>query len=97
MNRLEVEEYVEHFHRRVLQDALNQATRTYWLRRAEQFEDAKPRLDDYHGNATRAELSRQWNLAHETAEACRRRAEAALFQDQDTELIAEIMAEVMVA
>lgn len=31
-------DYVEHFGKRVLQDALNEATASYWNRRAEQFE-----------------------------------------------------------
>lgn len=31
-------EHVEHFQRRVLQDALNEACAGYWRRRAEQFE-----------------------------------------------------------
>lgn len=31
-------DYVEHFRQRVLQDALNEATSSYWLKRAEMFE-----------------------------------------------------------
>lgn len=33
----ELEEYVEHFRRRVLQDALAEATAAYWRRRAMAF------------------------------------------------------------
>jgi hypothetical protein len=31
-------EHVEHFQRRVMQDAINEATAAYWNRRAEDFE-----------------------------------------------------------
>lgn len=31
-----------HFRARVIQDAINEATASYWLRRAQQFEDARP-------------------------------------------------------
>lgn len=34
---MQLSEYVEHFRHRVLQDALNEATSSYWLRRADQF------------------------------------------------------------
>lgn len=40
-------DYVEHFRQRVLQDALAEATRDYWLRRAADFEAALPREGDF--------------------------------------------------
>lgn len=36
MNR-DLAAYTEHFRARVLQDALNSATHSYWMKRAEQF------------------------------------------------------------
>lgn len=64
-----------HLAARVLQDALSEATATYWLRRAQQFEDAAPRLDEYHGGATRDELNQRWIDCMATAEACRNHAQ----------------------
>jgi hypothetical protein len=75
-------EYLENFARRILQDALNEAVSSYWLRRAESFESAKPRLDDYHGTATNADLSAQWRRADQTAKACRHRAMLSLYHDE---------------
>ncbi len=34
---MDLNEYVEHFRARVLQDAFNEATAAYWTRRAEKF------------------------------------------------------------
>lgn len=44
-------EYVENFRRRVLQDALTQATASHWRRRADQLEAARPVLGEYYGGA----------------------------------------------
>jgi hypothetical protein len=48
-----LDEYVEHFRARVLQDALNEATATYWLRRAEQFAAVGTPLSDEIAQACR--------------------------------------------
>jgi hypothetical protein len=66
---------IDHFRARILQDALTEATAQYWLQRAEQFEDAAPRLDEYRGNATRDELNEAWTRCYATAAACRRHAD----------------------
>lgn len=42
-------EHVDHFQRRVIADALLDASATRWLQRADEFEAARPRLGDYHG------------------------------------------------
>ena len=63
--------------RRLLTDCLNEATRSYWLKRAESFERAKPRVGDFHGASTREELSERWRRADEIARACRMRASIA--------------------
>lgn len=46
---------LEHFRARVLQDALDQATVDYWLRRATDLAKALPRPGDFLGNSTPAE------------------------------------------
>lgn len=55
-------------------DALRQAEARYWRARAEQFEWAKPRVDDFHGQTTTAELSARWNRLHQMREACLNKA-----------------------
>jgi hypothetical protein len=70
--------FVEHFRARVLQDALNEATASYWLRRARQFEAARPEPDEFHGEATRLQLRAKWYELTEAAEACRHRAAVSL-------------------
>lgn len=55
-------------------DAFRQGEAMFWLRRAQDFEAAKPRTTDKHGQATREELSARWRRCHEAAEACRNRA-----------------------
>jgi hypothetical protein len=65
----------DHFRARILQDALSEATAQYWLRRAQQFEDAAPREGDYHGNASREELLDAWERCKATELACRGQAQ----------------------
>lgn len=65
----------DHFRARILQDCLTEATAQYWLRRAHQFQQAAPRLDEYHGAATREQLRERWIQCMATAEACRRHAD----------------------
>lgn len=93
MNAADLADYVAHFRYRVLQDALNEGTRTHWLRRAETFEQAKPRLGEFHGQATKAELSARWRSLDEMAKACRNRAAMALIQDEHPELVVDLLAE----
>lgn len=69
-------EHLDHFQRRVIQDALADATQLYWLRRAQQFEDARPRSGDYMGRATRQDVAERDARLKEAAEACRARAAA---------------------
>lgn len=74
-------EHIDHFQRRVLQDALADGTAAYWRRRAETFEAARPRPTDYHGQATRADLAARDARCREAAEACRKRAGVSLVDD----------------
>lgn len=87
--------YVDHFQHRVLQDALAQATRSHWLRRGAGWEAARPRRGDFTGQATIADLVEADRRCAETALACRRRAEVALFWDDpaDEELVECCLAE----
>lgn len=76
------EEYLEHFAYRILQDALNEATASYWERRAETFEWVKPAIGEFHGRNGRDQLSEQWRRADRTAQMCRHRASLAREQDE---------------
>ncbi len=62
------------FMARVLQDALADATAIYWRRRAQTFLDAAPRLTDYNGRATAAELAERAERCRQAAEVCMQRA-----------------------
>lgn len=79
----EIVEHVDHFRRRVLADALQEATAAYWERRAEVFEAARPRRGDYFGNATRDDLRAQDERLAAMARACRSRAAVSLLGGED--------------
>jgi hypothetical protein len=72
--------YVKHFQARVLQDALNEATAAYWLRRAAEYEAAaRPRPGGWVGfNSTSEERAARRQRMQETAAACRARAQVSL-------------------
>jgi hypothetical protein len=62
-----------------LHDALTEvllgAERNWWLRRAEDFERAKPRpAGEFYGQASRGQLRERWLRLDEMARACRARA-----------------------
>jgi hypothetical protein len=82
-----------HLAARVLQDALTEATDAYWEQRAQQFEDAAPRLDEFRGTATRDELNEAWTRCHATALACRNHAQ--LLRDETSEQISDEVASVL--
>ena len=84
--------YLLSFARRILADALSEAMPAVWLRRAEALEAAAPREGDYHGTATREELSARWTRCRETAEACRRHAALLAASDPDPLILAEVEA-----
>lgn len=66
--------YVKNFSRRVVLDALNEASAIYWLRRAATFEAAMPRAGDFTGRATASDLAAQRARLAGMAAACRARA-----------------------
>jgi len=70
----DLEEHVAHFRRRVMADALQEATAAYWRRRAETFQAAMPRATDFTGQASAEDIeARRMRLAAVTL-ACRQRA-----------------------
>ena len=69
--------YVAHFRHRVLTDALLSATREYWLRRADAFENAMHRPGDFPGLCSVDEIEMRNAQLAEKAEACRARARLA--------------------
>ena len=68
------DDYADRFAHRLLQDAYTEATALYWLRRAQAFEDARPRPDDYVGAATADDLAARDARLADSAETCRARA-----------------------
>lgn len=83
-------EYVEHFRARVLQDALNEATSSYWLRRADQFTAAMPRPGEFHGQRTDDRLDEKVVELAGIVQACRARASVALVQDLEPDTVQAI-------
>lgn len=80
--------------RRLLQDAMVDATRMYYRRRAEQLEAARHRPGvDWPGRASDTELRDRWRNLTETAQACRARAEIGAHEDVP-ELVATVLEEV---
>lgn len=71
-------DHVDHFQRRVLNEALLDASATYWRRRAAMFEWARPRPTDYPGRATPAERRERDARLAALAQACRNRAEVSI-------------------
>jgi len=70
---------LDHFRARVLQDALNEATASYWLRRAEAFENARTRPGERPAEPPGAPVGSEAARARDeglaaTAQACRNRA-----------------------
>jgi hypothetical protein len=79
--RLDVDVYLEHFRARVLQDALSEATASYWHRRSRAFAAAQTRPGDYPGRVTPTARAARDARLYATAYACRARAALALLQN----------------
>jgi hypothetical protein len=82
-----------HFLARIIQDALTEALPAYWRRRAQQFEDAAPTLEDFRGNATPDQLRERWRDCKTAAQACRNHA--ALLESDLPDYIADEIADVL--
>ena len=69
-----LETHAQHFTRRVVEDAVTEATAECWEHRAETFEQARPQPGDYTGCATPAQLKAADQRCALAALACRRMA-----------------------
>jgi hypothetical protein len=78
---------LDHFRARILQDALTGATAQYWMHRAHQFQQAAPKLGEFHGSATRDELNQRWLDCMATSQACLNHAD--LIRQESPEPISE--------
>ncbi|HSX67224.1 hypothetical protein [Nocardioides sp.] len=64
-----------HFAYRVIQDAWDDASAAGWIHRAELYEWARPRPEDFvPAHVTPEERQERWNRLTELANACRARA-----------------------
>ncbi len=61
--------------RRMIKESLREALPEMWIKRAEEFHQARPRTTDFHGQATREELTAAWRRNQELADLCLRHAE----------------------
>lgn len=78
---LDLAEYVEHFRARVLQDALTEALRSTWLRRADAFEAAIHQPGDFPGQCSVGQIEANNRRLAQKAQACRNHASVCIFQD----------------
>ena len=67
-------EYLDRFCQRVVQDALAEASSSYWLERAAAFETALSRPEDFPGEATEEEIAKRDAELHLLIAECRKRA-----------------------
>lgn len=65
---------IDQFRKRVLQDAFTDARAVNWLKRAQTFENARPRPGDFPGRATPAQIAEQDRRLAAAALACRNHA-----------------------
>jgi hypothetical protein len=77
----DLQQYVDRFRARVLQDALTEATGTYWHRRATALETAHSRPGDYQGQASPERIRARDARLRAAARACRRRASLAVLHN----------------
>lgn len=53
---MNLDDHLDHFHHRVITDAMNEATARYWRHRAAIYEWARPRPGDHIGTAGQRRL-----------------------------------------
>lgn len=73
-------EHIDHFQRRVLQDAVSDATAAYWRQRAQMLRWAAPRPGDFTGGASVEEIDLRRRRLERMAELCEHRAELAVLR-----------------
>lgn len=74
-------DHLEQMQHRVVQDALREAQRSYWLQRADAFRAAWPRQADWHGTEGMAGVRRRRERLRQIIAACEHKAEVAMWQD----------------
>jgi hypothetical protein len=74
MKLTDLPEHVDNFRRRVMADALQEATAAYWRRRAQTFATALPREGDFTGRATPDEIEARRQRVAAVVLACSERA-----------------------
>lgn len=77
----QIVDHLDHFQHRVVQDAIAEATGTYWRRRADMFEWARPRPGDYLGHATRERVDQIDAGLVRARDACLARAEVSIIRE----------------
>lgn len=70
-------DHLEHFQRRVIQDAMLDGWRATWERRARAFEAARPRLGDFVGGLDIEARRAKYRELTAIAKACRAKAQVA--------------------
>lgn len=88
---------VDHFIARNIQDAMAQATAQHWLRRAEEFEQAKPRPSDFRGRASDAQIAARAEGLAAKADACRSRAAVCSLSEDEQAMILDFVRLAMTA
>ncbi|MCB0889205.1 MAG: hypothetical protein KDB38_07435 [Nocardioidaceae bacterium] len=86
-------DYLDHFARRVLLDAINEATADYWRRRAKALRAARHRPGDYLPDGQLQAARAKWRQLTEAAAACE--AKAAFIERYGAELFAHDVASVL--
>lgn len=76
--------YVDHFRARVVQDALTEALRSTWLRRAEAYAGAMHKPGDYPGRLSVDQIAANNERLAQKAAACRNHASVCVFADTST-------------
>lgn len=87
----------DHRYARVLQDSIASALSHQWLRRAEEFERAKPRPGDFRGRATDEQVAAQTARLTAKAEACRRRADVCELSDVEKSIVLDFVQVALIA
>lgn len=79
---IRVSNYGEHFAARVMQDAINCGLAATWERRRDALLAARPRVGDFHGQATPEQLRARWFELTAIADACAARATVSLRHEE---------------
>jgi hypothetical protein len=94
MTRLSrVVDHVAQFQRRSIAGAVLDASATQWLKRADEFEAARPRPGDYYGQASREQLRARWDELTQIAKACR--AKATVLRELDMPDVLDLVDDVL--